>query len=168
MKEIWKDVKGYEGIYKVSNLGRVKSLARKSIDGRNLKERIFSNTTDKSGYVCLSLRKNNKMKTHKLHQIMAVAFLGHTPNGYEIVVDHIDNVKTNNKLDNLQVITHRQNVSKDKKKGNRFTGVRFDKRRNLFYSGIQINGEKIHLGSFKCELAAAYAYNMKLKEITNG
>ena len=167
MEEIWKDVVGYEGIYKVSNLGRVKSLARKA-GYSNRKERVLAPSLKRDGYLHVGLSKDCKRITRPVHKLVAESFLNHVPCGHKEVVDHIDNDRLNNKEDNLQVITHRQIISKDKKKSNRFTGVRFDKRRNLFYSGIQINGENIHLGSFKCDLPAAYAYNMKLKEITNG
>ena len=63
--EIWKDVEYYEGIYQISNLGRVKSLARKDSLGRNLQEKILSVTIDGGGYFKVGLSKEGKMKTKK-------------------------------------------------------------------------------------------------------
>ena len=72
LKEIWKDIKDYDGIYQVSNLGRVKSL-------KFSKERILKDYVDTRGYLNLSLNKNGKKKTYRVHKLVAVAFLGHEP-----------------------------------------------------------------------------------------
>ena len=101
--EIWKEVKDYEG-YKISNLGNVKSKT-----GRLLKPCKSAN-----GYLVLGLGKGDKRKTKSIHQLLAIAFLGHTPNGMKLVVDHINGIKTDNRLINLQVITNRHNLSKDR------------------------------------------------------
>ena len=89
--EEFRPVKGYEGIYEISNLGNVKSL--KYNNGKILKVR-----EDKYGYVKVNLYKNKKTKTCYIHQLMAIAFLNHTPNGHKLVVDHIDNNPSNNNL----------------------------------------------------------------------
>ena len=84
--EIWKDVKGYEKHYKVSNLGRVKSV-------KFNKEKVLSKTKLSNGYLKVLLCKNGKSKTKTVHSLVAESFLNHKSNIY-IVVDHINNIKT--------------------------------------------------------------------------
>jgi len=172
-KEIWKDVKGYEGHYQVSNLGRVKSLNRfakaKSNGTRFIKERILSPAKDGGGYYKVSLHKNTNRKTLKIHKLVAMAFLGHKPCGYNEVVDHIDNNKLNNRLDNLQLTTQRHNLSKDKKGGtSKYTGVYWYKARKKWRSSIRYNGKKESLGYFNDEIEASKAYQDRLKSIIGG
>jgi hypothetical protein len=70
--EIWKDVPNYDGFYQVSNLGNVKSFYKKN-------EKILKQGINRYGYKFVSLSKNNKQKTIKTHQLVAMAFLNHTP-----------------------------------------------------------------------------------------
>ena len=162
MKEIFKDVLGYEGLYQISNFGNLKSL-------KYGKEKFLKATPNTRGYVNVKLYKNSIKKTFKLHVLVAVGFLGHVPNGTQkIVVDHIDNNKLNNYANNLQLITQRENSSKDKKnKTSKYTGVYFSKKRNSFVSKIRINGIPKHLGCFKDEFKAHMAYQNALKELKN-
>ena len=155
--EIWKDIKDYGGLYKVSNLGRVKSL-------KFGKERILSAATNATGYSLVALC-NGKTKAITVHQLVAMAFLNHKPCGYKLVVDHINTIKTDNRLENLQVITHRQNCTKDKKGTSKYTGVHWCKPRNKWRAEIRINGKTKYLGSFKSELEASEAYQLKLETI---
>ena len=106
--EFWKDVKGYEGFYQVSNFGRVKSLARvvKSRWGTDkpLSERPVREIVDGLGYSRLSLSKNGIVKTHKIHRLVAEAFSqgeGH--------VNHKDGNKQNNNVENLEFCTSKEN-----------------------------------------------------------
>ena len=100
-----------------------------------------------------------------MHQIVAIAFLNHTPNGLKAVVDHIDNNPLNNELGNLQIITHRKNLSKDKKGSSKYTGVCWYESRKKWIAGIRVNGKKKHLGYFTNEEEAAEAYQKALKEL---
>ena len=156
--EIWKDVKDYEGLYQVSNLGRVKSI-------QFVKERILKGTEDFYGYSVISLCKEGNQKTKTVHQLVAIAFLGHIPCGFNLVVDHINTIKTDNNLDNLQIITHRENCSKDKKGSSKYTGVSWYKSSQKWRAEIKINGKGKYLGYFKTELEASEAYQKKLKTI---
>ena len=157
--EIWKDIKDYEGLYQVSNLGRIKSL-------KFGKERILKGYAPKGFYIKVNLYKDGNQKTKKVHQLVAIAFLGHIPCGHNLVVDHINTIKTDNHLDNLQVITHRENLSKDKKKGtSKYAGVCFDKLSNKWRAQISINKTLKHLGLYKIELEASEAYQSKLETI---
>lgn len=159
--EVWKSIKGYEGLYEVSNLGRVKSVFYSKSKSKILKANI-----DGVGYLCLGLRKNKQQKTHHIHRLLAIHFLNHTPNGNKLVVDHINNIKTDNRLENLQVITHRENGSKDRKNGHsKYTGVTRYRNNKKWLARITINGVKKHLGMFNTELEASNAYQSALKSI---
>jgi len=167
--EIWKDVKGYEGLYQVSNQGRVKSLPKTWTSGngtiRSHKGFLLAQHL-RVRYNAVVLTKDGKRKNHNVHQLVAIAFLGHEPCGYELVVDHIDNDPLNNFVENLQVITQRKNSVKNRKSKSKYTGVDFIKVKGKFRARITMNGECIHLGLFDCELAAAKAYQDKLKSIS--
>ncbi len=74
MKEIWKDIKGYEGAYQVSNLGRIKSLSRYNAQNAFIKEKILRQGV-KKGYLSVSLSKNRKAKQFYVHRLAAQAFI---------------------------------------------------------------------------------------------
>lgn len=167
--EIWKDIPNYEGTYQVSNLGRVKSLER-IIKGKNdsfklIKEKIRKNCNDGKGYLSIIICLNYKIKRFNIHQLVAMAFLGHEPCGHKLVVDHINGIKTDNRVENLQIITQRENLSKDKKGyTSKYTGVSWAKNINKWVSQIEINGIKMCLGNFNTELEAHLVYQEKLKK----
>lgn len=155
--EVFKEIKGYEGLYEVSNRGNVKSLKRKN----RLNEILLKIHLSTTGYPQVLLTKQGKSKTYQVHQLMAIAFLNHIPNGNRTVVDHIDNVKANNKLENLQITSHRNNSSKDtfrKNKTSKYIGVHWDEKRKKWRSSKRINGKKTYLGMFKTEIDAYEAY----------
>jgi hypothetical protein len=161
--EIWKDIKGYEGHYQVSNLGNVKSL-------KFNREKILKKLINTDGYFQLGLSIKSVVKIQKIHQLMAIAFLNHTPNKMTLVVDHINNIKTDNRLENLQIVTHRENSSKDSKKIKRtsqYIGVSWVKKDKIWISRIENNRKKITLGRFKDEFEAHLAYQKALNEINN-
>ena len=166
MQEIWKPVVGYEGLYEVSNLGRVKSLPRNgtSRGGRFLKQ---SKAGKNKKYLNVGLR-NGSLKTHLVHIIVAKAFLNYNPIKGVIVVDHIDNDGSNNKVENLRVISHRENISKDRIGNSKYTGVHWSKFHGKFIAQIKIDKKQIHLGCFTSELDAHKAYLEKLNSIKNG
>jgi len=167
MKEIYKDIPNYEGLYQVSNLGNVKSLARVSSMGRNLKEKILTPINSTGGYTVFNLCRLCKRSQFYTHKLVAMAFLNHIPDGYNSVVDHIDNNPKNNNLNNLQIISARENSSKDRKVGtSKYTGVYWKKASKKWCSQIYINGKFTYLGLFDCEIEAHEAYQNKLKEIS--
>lgn len=122
-KEIWKAIPGYEGNYEVSSFGGVKSLVRK---GRP-NEKTLKPSLDGKGYLKVNLFKSKRGKTHKIHVLVAMAFLNHTPCGMTLVVDHKDENRGNNNRGNLQLITSGLNVSKSY----RMKKLRFQKTLNL-------------------------------------
>ena len=106
MNEIWKDISGYEGLYQVSNLGRVKSLPRKGT--RTRKERILKELTSRK-YLSINLYKDGQLKTFTIHRLVAEAFIENTNNLPE--VNHKDENKLNNIADNLEWCTRSYNIN---------------------------------------------------------
>lgn len=103
--EIWKDIENYEGFYQVSNLGRIKSLARDAykpngIVNCHVKEKILVPSLDGGGYPIVGLCKNGKRKIMKVHRLVAMAFIPNPENKPQ--VNHIDEVKINNVVENLE------------------------------------------------------------------
>lgn len=169
--EIWKPVKNFEGFYEVSNLGRVKSLSRlvsrPNKSNYTKKETILSQTTNRSGYKRIILSVNSIQKTTVVHILVAESFLNHDRNNNDlIIVDHINNIRNDNRLNNLQLITQRENTSKDQKNtSSKYTGVCFKKEKNTWQAAIRINGKIKHLGYSKNEEEASSLYKNALKQI---
>lgn len=110
-REIWRNIEGFNGAYKVSNMGRVKSLMRRySRNGKIFKIKgkgILKNHINKRGYNYVSLSKREKHKKYKVHRLVANAFI---PNpGNKPFIDHIDGNKTNNNVNNLRWCTSKEN-----------------------------------------------------------
>jgi hypothetical protein len=169
MEEIFKDIPGYEGLYQVSNLGNVKSIPREQrcTNGyRITKEKILKQSIDGGGYFNISIYKDGIAKTIKVHQLVAIAFLNHMPCGHKLVIDHINDDKLDNRVENLQIVTQRFNCKKTQSKySSKYKGVSWYKPTQKWVSNIRIRGKLFNLGYFKCELAAHLAYQNKLKEI---
>lgn len=91
--EIWKDVEGYEGLYRVSNQGRVMSLHRN-------REKLLKTSPDNVGYPVVNLALNKHHQKHHVHVLVTMAFFGKRPQG--AVVNHLDNNPLNNHVDNLE------------------------------------------------------------------
>lgn len=108
-KEIWKPIEGYEGIYEISNLGRVKSLARLDTIGRRIRERIMKCQPNKDGYLNITLKNENGKKTYLLHRLVAMHFV-ENPHGYD-EINHIDVDPANPKASNLEWCTREYNVN---------------------------------------------------------
>lgn len=100
MIELWEDIKGYEGRYKISNKGRVKSLINNK---GNFREKILKPSKDKDGYLQVGLSKNGIQKTKRIHQLVAKAFIKN-PCNYPLI-NHKDENKSNNNVDNLEWCT---------------------------------------------------------------
>lgn len=104
--EIWKPVKDFEGIYEVSNMGRVKSLPRKGSGGRDYPKIMAGGLSN--GYHSLTLCNKGKMKISQVHRLVAFAFIPNPENKKE--VNHINCVKTDNRLENLEWVTPSENI----------------------------------------------------------
>ena len=109
--EEWRDVVGYEGLYQVSSEGRVKSLERTFIDNsgrkRTVKERILKPSDDCRGYLRVDLRDGDKQKHFKVHRLVCEAFHENPDNKPQ--VNHINEIKTDNRASNLEWATAREN-----------------------------------------------------------
>ena len=110
--EIWKDVKGYECYYEVSNLGRVKRKKGETIykDGRiaHFSETVLKPTIFKKGYLMVYLSKNANKRTIQVHRIVADAFIANPEN--KETINHIDCNKLNNNVSNLEWMTNLENI----------------------------------------------------------
>lgn len=166
--EIWKTIPTYEGLYEVSNLGRIKSLKRDWYNpGKKCwgvkKERILKQRLN-TGYMRCPLQKNTKDKNAKaVHRLVMWAFVGYSP----LTVDHIDGDKTNNKLENLRYLSHRENVSSAalKKSKSGCVGVAWCKRRNKWRARVRHNMVEYSLGEHINVEDAILAVKNKHKEL---
>jgi hypothetical protein len=169
--EIWKDIPDFEGYYQVSNLGNIKSLSR-TILGKNnvptlLKEKILKFSTSTNGYCQVVLNKNSDRKIFKVHSLVAICFLNHIPDGtHNIVIDHINEVKTDNRVENLRLIGHRENVARSiKNSTSTYVGVSWSKNAKKWISQITIDGKTKYLGLFDNEEDANKKYLETLKDL---
>jgi hypothetical protein len=166
-EEIWKDIPEYEGLYQVSNLGRVKSLERTVIKfGKTkqiIKDRILKEGYNPKRYYNVTLCKKGTKKSFLIHLLVARTFKNHIPNGYKLVVDHKDFDKLNNREDNLRIITQRENANrKHLKSSSKYTGVGWNKKMKKWMARIALDGKDIYLGSFIDEHKAHLAYEEAL------
>lgn len=109
MKEIWKDIVGYENLYEVSNLGRVKSKEKLAWNGHHYRKLPSKFRSLRNGeYLDVNLCKYGKVKRLKVHRLVAEAFIPNTEN--KETVNHIDGNKYNNRVDNLEWNTWSENT----------------------------------------------------------
>lgn len=116
LNEEWKDIKSYEGLYQISNLGRVKSLDKKIFQKNKYgkfqivpyKGQILKVQKQKNGYLIIDLHKNNKIKKKLVHRLVAEAFIPNPNN--DLYINHKDNNPQNNKVDNLEWCTQKYNI----------------------------------------------------------
>ncbi len=109
MIEVWKDIENYEGLYQVSNLGRVRSLDRIVGCGKQLKGKEKAIFQDKYGYSVVCLCKDGFAKHWKVHRLVAISFLENPSNFPEI--NHKDENKENNRAENLEWCTTKHNIN---------------------------------------------------------
>jgi hypothetical protein len=139
IREIWKPIVGYEN-YEISSFGRVRHAITKRI------RKLLMGTT---GYKCFKVRQNGKLKNIKIHQAVAKAFIPNPCNKPNI--DHINNIKTDNKISNLRWVTNSENshntsIRSDNSSG--LKGVSFNKRSGKWVAYIDFNRKRIPLGYF--------------------
>lgn len=103
--EVWKDIKGYENQYQISNLGNIRALSRKG--QRKGVERMKTRISN-WGYPIISIWKNNKQKTFSVHRLVAETFIANPNNNAE--VNHKNGIKTDNRVENLEWVTREENI----------------------------------------------------------
>ena len=159
IKEIWKDIPNYKGYYQVSNLGRVNSLN----NNKTKKDKLLKMRIGKDGYFSVILSKERVQKSYKVHQLVAMAFLNHKPNGFEKVVNHKNFDKLDNRLENLEIVSNRENSNrKHIKSTSLYTGVHLISRKK-WRSSIGIKKTTIYLGYYKDEKQASEMYELAVK-----
>ena len=139
--EIWKDVAGYEGLYQVSNLGNVKTLERFYYSGRNhtirkvQKSMLLKQQTNKDGYRTVGLTKDGKQKYTLVHRIVAQAFIINDDPENKTLINHKDEVKTNNVVDNLEWCTpkYNNNYGTARERGIKTRKSRYTKEKHPLY-----------------------------------
>ncbi len=173
LKEEWKSIEGHEGLYKINNSGHVISLAKEWTAGNGgtckkkdtvLKEKGLKGKDDYGYY---TLCKEGKRKNHTTHTLVFDHFGVGKRNGRKLQIDHIDDDKTNNRIDNLQLLTPRENVSKaiqKTQKPSKYVGVYWHSRDKKWGTQIWFNDKRIYLGLFKKEEDAYNEYQRALKE----
>lgn len=111
MEEIWRDVVGYEGYYKVSNIGNIKGVCRRVYSyngGLTIPERQMIPYKHKCGYLKIALTKEHNPITYLVHRLVAIAFIDNPEN--KRTVNHKDGNRTNNGVANLEWMTHKENI----------------------------------------------------------
>ena len=163
--KIWKAIPGYEGKYEVSSVGDVRNLNF----NRSGKIKELSLAQPYRGYYQVCLGKDGKIRCFTVHQLVAMAFLDHVPNGNKTAVDHINSDGLDNRVENLRVVTQRENLSKERtKKSGLPVGVYFNKRAKRYVASININRTVVYLGSYMDPESASRAYQRKLSEVLAG
>jgi hypothetical protein len=161
--EIWKDIEGYEGFYQISNFGRVKSLSRLIVNrfsNRITIDIIRKPVVSKDGYTYVKISFNKKSTKYSIHRLVALNFIDN-PNS-KLEVNHIDSIRLNNNVKNLEWVSKSENQchSKiNKKTTSKYAGVTFNKnfKANAWISQIGINNKNIYLGVYKTEEEAYQA-----------
>jgi hypothetical protein len=166
MEEIWKAIPGYDGYYEVSNLGRVKSLARKAKIHvgafRPVAERIMKLHVNSVGYQALRLKKEGS-KLWLVHRLVLLAFVGAS----DLKIDHINMVKTDNRLENLEYVTDRENLHRYRKSLTRILPMGVYQYGNKFQATIKKKGKTYNLGTYDNAVDASNIYQIALNDLDN-
>lgn len=147
ISEEWRPVIGYEGLYEVSSLGKVKSVSRLDDNRRFLSSKQLCLFSDKDNYKRVNLWKNGHMKQYPVHRLVANAFIPN-PHGYPCV-NHLDENKANNVIDNLEWCSFARNNSW----GTR--GARIARKKCIPIIQLDKKGNKLHRFE-SCIAAAAF------------
>lgn len=154
--EVWKDIKGYEGLYIVSSFGRVKSLDYLHTG----KEKILKPWKQKNGYLQVQLCKNKKRKGVTVHRLVATAFIDNPENKPQI--DHINSIKDDNRVDNLRWCTAKENTNNAITISKRY-GANSCRARGV----LQFTKEGVFVRKWECMRDAARVLGIGYKHISS-
>jgi hypothetical protein len=147
--EEWKNID--KSFYSVSSLGNIKN---------NNTNRLLKSKFDKDGYIYYHININNRQKAFRIHRLLGNYFI---PNLNNLpLIDHINNIRNDNRLENLRWISYSNNVVnslKCKNSSSIYKGVCYLKHRNRFQAYISVNKKQLRIGYFKNEIDAVKAYN---------
>lgn len=121
---------------------------------------VMKQYEEKAGYMSIKISGIN----YSVHRLMAATYLNHNKRGYNTVVDHINGVKNDNRLENLRIISNRENVSKERNTKSKYPGV--SPMNGGFMSQIRIKGKLKYLGTFDTEQLAYGAYIHELSYLS--
>jgi len=165
--EIWKPIVGYEGLYEVSNMGRVKSLAKTWTSGtgrvQSKNDSMLKPILSDTGYRQVMLYSCYGNKMMRIYWLVWDAFSDKPRKGF--YVDHKNENKQDDNIDNLQLLSNRQNITKSflSRKTASCLPIGVSRNRNKYRAMIRYGGKKIHLGTFNCPTVASIAYQKALK-----
>jgi hypothetical protein len=163
--EIWKSILGYERYYEISNIGRVRGIERfvKHPNGGLLKKNVkyLKPSSNGTGYMRIMFSKDGLRKEYYVHRLIMEAFVGKS----SLHINHKNGIRDDNRLENLEYVTIREN--QHKRNLNRTLPLGVQKVRNKYRAVIGINGKKVHLGYFDTVEDASFAFKNKLKTINN-
>ena len=159
MKEVWKDIEGYDGLYQISSIGNVRSLNYNHIEGRVKNLRLVY---DKNKYLIVCLSNKNRHKNYKVHRLVAEAFMPNPENNPE--VNHKDGNKQNNTVGNLEWVTSKENQIHAYKTGLQKSKYGEDHHSSILISQYDLKGNFIK--SYKGVCTAAKKLNINACGIT--
>jgi len=170
-KEIWREIPNFRGVYEASNMGRIRSVDR-TVECKEWsytrKGCILKPAMSNGKYLSVRLSCKGIAKTWSVHVLIAITFLGHIPNGYDRVVDHINGNKTDNRVKNLRILSMRRNniAWRLYAESNCDIGITFVY--NKWVAVINVNGERVYIGRFDDKDKAQVAFLDSTALVENG
>ena len=170
MDEIWVTVLGFDD-YEVSNLGNVRRKERRRIrkDGKIglFKSKKMFPSDNGRGYIQVTLTRDKQRYCKLVHRLVYESFNGSVTSSTKYSIDHLNNNRSDNRLENLQFVTHRENVSRRwAMKRDLPTGVKKSSA-NSYKATARVGDKEVAIGSFKTALEASAAYQSFISTLTD-